>query len=346
MAATLPSYSNMAAHTCVDFRSGDTMDLTQTTTSTCSDNEEETVEHDGVRMTKAEAKDAAEERYNACQVAAANGAAISESDAETEAYADSKASYENSFIQANWEVELIGNPQDIYSLIQSGGMPDYFRVWGGIDDWNDCPSDRYSFNSLYFNGHHDPEVIWQYAYELVSLFNGASELFGIRSRKQVIREINFCGKPVQFSEQARVISLLGRPPMSLRKWTEYLGKATQTSPRLTLLILGTENEDVYMMLKYLGFEPSWSNYYKLLETMETHAKLKGASIPGTAAARERFTNNANNFSLVGYDARHGLKPAGKKNSVTVMTIEQAHDYISGVCKAYLNTVYPEYFKLQ
>lgn len=232
-------------------------------------------------------------------------------------------------------------------MTRGGGTPDYFRIWGGVDDWHDCPSDRYSFNSLYFEGQHNPEVIWQLAYELVSLLNGASELFGIRSRKQVIRGISFCGKPVRFREQARVISLLGRPPMSPRRWTEHLSKAMQTSPRLALLILATENEDVYMMLKYLGFEPSWSNYYKLLETMETHAELKEKTIPGTKASRGRFTNNANNFSLVGYDARHGLQPVGdKKNTVAVMTIEQAHDYISGVCKAYLNIVYPEYFRFQ
>lgn len=340
----------MVFRACADFKSGDTMDLTQTTTLTGSGHAEEIVERDGVRMTKAEAKDAAEERFKAGQEAAANAvpfATFSELDAETEAYANFKAGYDSPFKQSDWEVELADNAQDLYGLTRSGGTPDYFRIWGGVDDWHDCQSDRYSFNSLYFEGQHDPEVIWQLAYELVSLFNGASELFGIRSRKQVIRGINFCGKPVRFREQARVISLLGRPSMSTRKWIEHLSKAMQTSPRLALLILATENEDVYMMLKYLGFEPSWSNYYKLLETMETHAELKEKTIPGTKAARGRFTNNANNFSLVGYDARHGLQPVGdKKNTVAVMTIEQAHDYISGVCKAYLNTVYPEYFKFQ
>lgn len=339
----------MVFRACADFRSGDTMDITQTTPLSGSGHAEETVERDGVRMTKAEAKDAAEERFKAGQEAAANSvpfATFSELDAKTEAYADFKAGYDSPFKQADWEVELKGNAQDLYGLTRGGGTPDYFRIWGGVDDWNDCPSDRYSFNSLYFEGQHDPEVIWQLAYELVSLFNGASELFEIRSRKQVIRSINFCGKPVRFREQARVISLLERPPMSQRKWTEHLSKAMQKSPRLALLILATENEDIYMMLKYLGFEPSWSNYYKLLETMETHAKLKGATIPGTAAARERFTNNANNFSLVGYDARHGLKPVGKKNTGAVMSIEQAHEFITGICKAYLNTVYSEYFKFQ
>lgn len=92
------------------------MDLTQTTTLTGSGHAEETVERDGVRMTKAEAKDAAEERFKAGQEAAANDvpfATFSELDAESEAYADFKAGCDSPFKQADWEVELAGNAQDL-----------------------------------------------------------------------------------------------------------------------------------------------------------------------------------------------------------------------------------------
>ncbi|QUG93143.1 hypothetical protein GR140_30740 (plasmid) [Pseudomonas putida] len=309
------------------------------------DSPDDFVVRDGVLMTVREAKDAAEEMFRRGQELAVHGTPLPQLDATSDAFADAQAGYEAPFKQADWEVELAGNGQDLYDLTGRGGSSDYFRIWGGIDHQNDCPSNDYSFNSLYFDGQRDPEVIWQLAYELVNIFNGASELFSFQAKKQSVREIYFQGKRVSRRQQARVIELLGRPRMHQHKWEEQLGKAMQMSPRLALLVLATENEDIYMMLKYLGFEASWSNYYKLLETMETHAKLKEKEIPGSKAERGRFTNNANNFSLVGYDARHGLKAlSDRPNTETAMSLQEAHAFITGRCKGYLNTVYPEYFK--
>lgn len=309
-----------------------------------TDSQEDFVVRDGVRMTVCDAKDAAAKMFLRGQESAVHGTPLLQLDATSDDFADAKTGYEAPFKQEDWEVELIGDGQDLYGMTGRGGSPDYFRIWGGIDHLNDCPSNDYSFNSLYFNDQRDPEVIWQLAYELVNIFNGASELFSFQARKQSIREIYFLGKRVRRRQQARVIALLGRPRMHQHKWEEQLGKALQMSPRLELLVLATENEDIYMMLKYLGFEASWSNYYKLLETMETHAKLKGKEIPGTKAERGRFTNNANNFSLVGYDARHGLKALSEReNTETAMSLQEAHAFITGRCKGYLNTVYPQYF---
>lgn len=309
------------------------------------DSPDDFVVRDGVRMTVREAKDAAEEMFRRGQELAVHGTPLPQLDATSDAFADAMAGYEAPFKQEDWEVELAGNGQDLYDLTGRGGSSDYFRIWGGIDHQNDCPSNDYSFNSLYFNGQRDPEVIWQLAYELVNIFNGASELFSFQAKKQSVREIYFQGKSVRRRQPARVIALLGRPRMHQHKWEEQLGKAMQMSPRLALLVLATENEDIYMMLKYLGFEASWSNYYKLLETMETHAKLKEKEIPGSKAERGRFTNNANNFSLVGYDARHGLKAlSDRPNTETPMSLQEAHAFITGRCKGYLNTVYPEYFQ--
>jgi hypothetical protein len=264
-------------------------------------------------------------------------------DVYSEASVDSREACLASIEQGDWEVEIDGNGQDLKSMDGRGGFTDYFRIWGGTDYLHDCPTTDYSFNSLYFYGRQDNEV-WQLAYELLSLFNGASELFKFKAHRPIIRGIKFRKRPLPFREPEQKLALLGRPPLRHDQWEKELSNASPT-PRLRLLVLATENEDIYMMLKYLGFEASWSNYYKLLETMETHAKLKGKEIPGTKAERGRFTNNANNFSLVGYDARHGLKTlSDRQNTETAMSLQEAHAFITGRCKGYLNTVYPEYFK--
>ena len=74
--------------------------------------------------------------------------------------------------QKDWEVALNGGPNDLRHISELGTSTDYFRVWGGIDYWNDCRNDHFSFNSIYFDGEQDEELVWQVAYELLSLFNG------------------------------------------------------------------------------------------------------------------------------------------------------------------------------
>ncbi|MDH0426621.1 hypothetical protein [Stutzerimonas stutzeri] len=244
--------------------------------------------------------------------------------------------------QSDWEVMLNGNPQDLRQLSEAGISIDYFRIWGGIDHWHDCPNDHFSFNSLYFENEQDLEVVWQVSYELVSLFNGASELYWQGYRKLSIHSINFREKPIVFSEKAAVSGLLQRPAISLRKRDEELTNAFKTSSRLGLLVLATENDDVYMILKYLDLDRSWANYYKLMETVDSHTALKKLQITDFSAERKRFTNTANNFSLAGFDSRHGFKQIVKENKTPSMKLEEAHAYVTGLCKRYLQAAYPRY----
>ena len=245
--------------------------------------------------------------------------------------------------QSDWEVMLSGDPQDLRQLSKAGISTDYFRIWGGIDHWHDCLNDHFSFNSLYFENEQDSEIVWQVSYELVSLFNGASELFWQDYRKLSIHGINFQEKPVEFSAKISASGLLQRPAISPRKRDDELMKALNASPRLGLVVLATEHHDVYMILKYLDLDRGWANYYKLMETVDSHAALKKLQLVDVPADRKAFTNTANNFSLAGFDSRHGFKQIVKANKTPAMKLEEAHVYITGLCKRYLQTAYPEYF---
>lgn len=245
--------------------------------------------------------------------------------------------------QSDWEVMLNGDPRDLRQLSEAGISTDYFRIWGGIDHWHDCLNDHFSFNSLYFENEQDSEIVWQVSYELVSLFNGASDYFWQDYRKLSIHGINFREKPVEFSEKIAVSGLLQRPAISPRKRNEELINALKASPRLGLLVLATEHHDVYMILKYLDLDRSWANYYKLMETVDSHAALKKLQLTDVPADRKAFTNTANNFSLAGFDSRHGFKQIVKANKTPAMKLEEAHAYITGLCKRYLQAAYPEYF---
>ena len=98
-----------------------------------------------------------------------------------------------------------------------------------------------------------------------------------------------------------------------------------------------------MILKYLDLDRSWANYYKLMETVDSHAALKKLQLTDVPADRKAFTNTANNFSLAGFDSRHGFKQIVKANKTPAMKLEEAHAYITGLCKRYLQAAYPEYF---
>lgn len=251
---------------------------------------------------------------------------------------------DSSYRQCDWSVELTGDHMDLGNLASAGNGSDYFRVWGGVDDWHDCPSDRYFFNTLYLEGVENEEVIWQLTYELLEIFNSATEFFCLGARKQSVQSIMHKDLPITFQPKANVVSRIGRPRrMSPRKWQQHMADASRVSPRLVLLILATENDDIYTMLKYFSLPGSWTTYYKVLETMETLARKKGFSVPVTKAARARFTNTANNFDISGYDARHGMMPKGKDNPVDPMTLKEGHAFITDFCKSYLKLAYPEFF---
>lgn len=248
--------------------------------------------------------------------------------------------------RADFEVMLNGDAQDLRQVSERAVSTEYFHIWGGVDHWNDCPNDHFSFNSIYFEGEDDENLIWQVSYELVSLFNGASKLFWRNYRALSIYRLLLDGKQLNWREPMMPFSLLGRPPISQHKWDEEMRKALQKSERLGLLILATENEDVYMLLKQFELDNSWVGYYRLMETMDSHAKIKGIIIGEDKKERESFTFTANNYSLTGFDSRHGFKDKVKSSKLPVMKIEQAHAFVSKMCKSYLQQAYPNFLKFQ
>ena len=306
-----------------------------------------TVVRDGVEMSREQSLALAQNYFDEGQVAKVEGLELEFATRKirqnSEDLADFQRGYESNFAQADWEVRLSGNAPDLRGLCDRPGSADFFRIWGGIDHWHDCPNDEFSFNSSYFSQHKDPLHVISVAHELVNLFNSAAELFEQGYPKQRVSAVLYKGREVTLRKPPLACGLLGRLAVSQRLWNEFMRQALMSGARLPIVLLAAENEDVQQMLRFLALPADWSNYYKLLETLETYAERNGKPFPKKAAARKAFTNNANNYSKVGIGARHGIQEEGRSNTVTPMTIGQAHVYISGVCKLYLNTFYGDYF---
>lgn len=245
---------------------------------------------------------------------------------------------------SQWEFLLDGNMQEFRNLSQRRGTR-FFDVQGGIDDWLDCPNDDFRMTTLYCDENDDGNIAWQVGNELISLFNGASILFKRNYRKASIYGLLSNGRgSLSHSWQAshdssKPPALLGAPKCSSEEVEAELNQAKILGIKFWLLHLATVNQDVYFILKYLDREPNWTNYNSLLETIEFFAKKNSFELPLTHGERKDFGNTANNFSLSGFDSRHGFKELAKKKCPKPMSIIDGYNIITKAAKSYLKFMY-------
>lgn len=247
--------------------------------------------------------------------------------------------------QSDWEVLLDGNPQEIRQLSDYGHGIDFFRIWGGVDHWLDCPNDDFRFNSSLFEPE-DVSGVWQISYELVSLYNGASELYRRSARKLSVYKVLLDERETDRQQRRHIPGMLGRPGISQAAWDIELKKAFATSQKLGLMMLAAEHEDVYLFLKFLDLDDSWVGYYKILDTLETWERRKGIRAFRSKRKEKKFTCSANNFSLNGFDARHGFQEMMQEPAQKSMTVGEGHQFITGLIKDYLQQAYPQYLKFK
>ena len=233
---------------------------------------------------------------------------------------------------------LDGDPQEFRELSSRRGSF-YFNIYGGIDHWNDCPSDDFRMTTLYCENETDPNIVWQIGYELVSLFNGASALLTKSAYKTSIFRLLHNEKQVEYFPQNGTPALLGKPPFNNHRIAEEFNTGAKSSIKFPLIHLATENKDVYFILKYLNMEHSWTNYYKLMEAVEEFASIKNIELNIDKAKRKSFTNTANNFSLSGFDSRHGFKEETKKNNTASMSMDEANFFVREIARSFINSAY-------
>lgn len=238
----------------------------------------------------------------------------------------------------DWEFLLDGDIQEFRQrALEFSSF--YFNIYGGVDHWLDCPNDDFRMTSVYCDGETDPQVVWQIGYELISLFNGASILFNKNYRKVSIFQLQYQETSVVFTPPKSISALLGKPPVDQYLINDAFQNGAKSSIKFPLIHLSTENKDVYFFLKYLDMESSWTTYYKLMEAVETFAKEKNIDLQTVIKKRKSFTNTANNFSLSGFDSRHGFKEVASQNRTASMSIDEGYDFVTSMVKTYLNKVY-------
>lgn len=220
---------------------------------------------------------------------------------------------------------------------------------------HDCPSDDHRFYTVHCNNISDLKEALDIGVELVSLLRG---FYTIRAEKnqrviKLQKVVNSKTRQELYMDEAKfnfgLYQELGDALESKLTPNEFL--QYQLNAKLNLvnssmyLAQKQENVGLYLILKYFSMPLTWATLYKIMETLETIEKYhdKGWSITYSKADKTKFTNPANNFSLLQIDARHGLKfDSLKPNSGNKMTLDEAKIMFRKCAYSYLQYKYEEF----
>lgn len=236
-----------------------------------------------------------------------------------------------------WQFCLAGGGQDIRWLTEKQRTI-YFDVTGGVDHWRDCMNDDFRMTSIFCKDEDDIGVVSQIGHELVSLFNGAACIINKSYRKIKVEEICYDDSFHSCGHIENPMAMFGRPDISNEQFNLEYQKAYSADLRIALLMLATEREDIYLLLKCFDMKGDWITYYKILETIESFCTKNNIAIDINKKDRQKFTSTANNFSLSGLDSRHGFKQVVKENKTGAMSIEEAYTFVLKLAKDYINMV--------
>ncbi|UJQ35594.1 hypothetical protein L1871_14620 [Aeromonas caviae] len=215
----------------------------------------------------------------------------------------------------------------------------YFDISGGVDYWHDCMNDDFRLSSIYFDEEDTIDIVWQLGFELVSVFNGVCLILDPNHQRIKIEKLLHNGDSVSKPLIRTAMATLGEPT-SLNKdmITKEFEDTKKRDVRLLMLNLATEREDVYLLLKYFDLHHDWVCYYKIYETLEALSKITEIEIDVDSSLLKAFKNTANNYQFSGIQSRHGFKKTIASNKTPSMDLSEAHRFVAGIAKDYLNKV--------
>ena len=241
-----------------------------------------------------------------------------------------------------WEVQLAGgNAMLLHDIASHNENTGHFWIWGGVDHHLDCQNDHFSFSSAYFcdiDG--DDDLAWQVAHELLSLFNGAVSMIMPHKHRFRLLAVLKDGYNTSHVEKRHASAVLGPLPPSAIRGKDY----GDSSIIFSIQALACEHQDAYHLVKLFEQDGGWVSYYKIVETIESYTTKYGLTVPVDEKIKKRLELTANNFSLSGFDSRHGFKQLVKKIKTPPLTISEAYHFISRYAQQYLLTRYGKTLK--
>lgn len=185
----------------------------------------------------------------------------------------------------------------------------------------------------------DFQYVWQIGYDLIGLLNGAFSLYAPRMPHQKIDYLLKNEKRVEEYPDLFIPYLVCEEAKKKLAEVENV-LPIPNNPAFCLVQESLKNEDLYVLVRLLGMDVSWVTLYQVYDTL---VYLSGGSLAHTYSEEERFTCTANNFSVAGLQARHGLKKKGKKTPKKIISLTEAHKFIRIVSHDYIRGLLGEPF---
>jgi hypothetical protein len=211
----------------------------------------------------------------------------------------------------NWLASLRGNSIILDNL---GRMKSpHFSVYQDSDDHQ---AEQFFLQSNHFKGVEDPRQIYTSTIGLIQLVNGASAIhwgFNDCIRRGIIKLDGLYFTTKEFPSDSDWTSasisseilpsnpFIGKPDTS--KWLNPFNSAATGYIELCI-----EQEDIFNLLRQISVGFDWRNLYCIWDTVCHYSGGVKNTIKGLGLDKKQiqaFTGTANNFGVLGLEARHG-----------------------------------------
>lgn len=198
----------------------------------------------------------------------------------------------------------------------------------------DAPTHDFFFKSCLCNSIQNPQDAWGIGLELVSLFNGSTKLYSPNNHFIKLESIVVEQQEYQFPQEYESFSLF----YDFFNLNPHLENNCQFSENhyFSKAITNSKDFRIYLLLKLVGFEVNWVTIYKQLETLEHFMHEDGFSSPLSSRLKTSITKPANNFSILGLQARHGFQGEHYENNQETLNLNTASEYMLQAIKPYFN----------
>lgn len=215
----------------------------------------------------------------------------------------------------------------------------------------DCHSEDHRFNTFHCNNVSDANLAWLIGLELVNLLRGLSTVFyGEDTQRFVyLEKMKVSDESIEFPRHNIGVDA-NIPPNLYVKLGENLMENLNFAERKkyrenakrnifsSSLYLAQTNIGLYLILKYFSEPLTWVNLYKIMETFDTLEAHHDVEWKRTYSngKKKKFTNPANDFSMIGIVARHGFKKESLEPNVgPKMELGEAKEMFIECAKSYL-----------
>lgn len=241
----------------------------------------------------------------------------------------------------NWLIALKGNHIVLDNLEMSMRSP-HFSIF---DDSDDHQAKQYFLRSSHFEGNKSSKEVFSAASGLIQLINGTSAIeWGFnsyirRGSISIDRVYNTSEDNPRESDWSIVNS-----PNKITPSNPFIGNPSRsrhinpyryvTTAYLQLCI---DHDEVFHLLRQLSVGFDWRNLYCIWDTISHYCggqKKAIADLELDEVKIKAFTGTANNFGVLGLEARHGVMGWGIPQNTVEQ--EEAIEIINDVVKKYLN----------